>query len=124
MEQREPTEPNLTPAGQLFDLQPLDENLETEQLTTLLESNDVRIIRVVIPGGRNVPRHESEGVSILHCLQGRVELRTPAGKSIVDAGQLICLMRGEPFSIYGVENSALLVTIVRPKLGPNVKVMG
>jgi quercetin dioxygenase-like cupin family protein len=112
------------PAGHLIELQPIGESLGSEFTTTLIESNGVRIIRIVVPSGRNVPRHVGAGESILHCLEGCVELRTRDGKSAVKAGQLIYLRSDEPFSIYGIENSSLLLTVVKPKAGPNVEVVG
>jgi quercetin dioxygenase-like cupin family protein len=118
------TDSSATPIAQLIELKPPRTELEKEHVTPLIETNDFRVIRIVIPSGRNVPKHEAEGEAILQCLEGHVELRIRGGKLAMSAGQLVHLATSEPFSIYGVEDSSLLVTVTKPKEGPNVKVVG
>jgi hypothetical protein len=40
------------------------------------------------------------------------------------AGQLLYLVMNEPFSIQGVQHASVLVTIIRPKEGVHVELVG
>jgi hypothetical protein len=50
----------------------------------------------------------------MHCLEGRVAC-TALGKTIMlEAGALIDLPAGKPYSIQGIEDASLLLTILAP----------
>ena len=90
----------------------------------MVKTANVEIIHVVILAGETIPRHEAQGEIVFHCLEGQVSLFA-LGKTLeLRAGQLFYFSINEPFSIRATERSSLLVTIIAPKLGPSVELIG
>ncbi len=84
--------------------------------TTLLETDAVKIVRLVVPRGREIPPHTAPGSLIVQCLAGRVEL-TALGKALELRGdQLLFLPAGERHSLKAIEDAVLLLTIVRERI--------
>ena len=96
----------------------------TRQKALLVKTVNVEIIHVVIPAGETIPTHEAQGEIILHCLEGRVSLSALEKTLELKAGQLFYFCINEPFSIQGIEQDSLLVTMVTPKLGQSAKLIG
>jgi quercetin dioxygenase-like cupin family protein len=84
----------------------------------------VEILRVFIPASETVPNYEAQGELILHCLEGAVQLDALGTPHELVAGKLVYLSVQEPFSLRGVENSVLLVTVLTPQRGPKVELLG
>ena len=83
--------------------------------TTLVKTNDLELIRLVLPAGKEIPTHKAPGEITVQCLEGRVAF-TVDGKGLeLTAGQLLCLGAGEPHAVRGIEDSSLLVTLLLNK---------
>jgi len=117
------TKPLVKP-GETVDVRRLGAGLATRQKTLLVKTVNVEIIHVVIPGGETIPTHEAQGEIVLHCLEGRVSLVAFGKTHELEAGQLFYFCINEPFSIHGIEQASLLVTIIAPKLGQSVELIG
>jgi quercetin dioxygenase-like cupin family protein len=115
--------PHVLP-GQLVDVAPLETRIESERVTVLLKTDAVEILRVFIPAGESVPTYEAQGQVILHCLEGAVRLSAVGAPHGLGAGKLVHLVVQEPFSLVGVENSVLLMTVLTPRSGPKEEVIG
>jgi quercetin dioxygenase-like cupin family protein len=107
---------------QSVEVQPLGRALATTML--LVKTNDVEVTQVIVPTGTGIPTHEARGETVLHCLVGRVLLTAVREQHELRAGQLLYLLINEPFSIHGMQDSSLLLTIILPKQGPNVEFIG
>jgi quercetin dioxygenase-like cupin family protein len=114
----------LAEPGEIVDLRPLEAAFETQRNTLLVKTSDVKIIQLSIPAGANVPTHEAQGEIILHCVEGRALLTALGDAHDLNAGQLLYLRLNEPFSIHGIEDTSLLVTIIASKRGPGVELIG
>lgn len=114
----------LAEPGQIVDLRPLRAELGTVRTATLVKTADMEIIQVVVPVGQVIPTHEAQGQVVLHCLEGRVSLAALGETHELQTGQLLYFRANEPFTIHGIELSSLIVTIVAPKLGPGVELIG
>jgi len=117
------TTPLATP-GDMVDLHPSTMSLDGKQLTVLVKTQDVEIIQLLIPKGSSIPTYQAEGEIILHCVEGRVSLAVLGEPHELRAGQLLYLALNEPFSIEGLEQASVLATIIAPKQGPNVELIG
>jgi quercetin dioxygenase-like cupin family protein len=114
----------LVKPGETVDVRRLGAGMGTTQKTLLVKTVNVEIIHVVIPAGETIPTHEAQGEIILHCLEGRVSLAALGKTHELQAGQLFYFCIDEPFSIQGVEQTSLLVTIIAPKHGQTVELIG
>jgi len=117
------SEPLVEP-GQIIDLRPLGAIFDTDQNTLLVKTDGVKMFQQIIPAGRTIPTHEAEGEMIVHCVEGRASLTALGEEHYLQAGQLLYLHINEPFSIQGIEDTSLLMTIISAKRGSTVELIG
>ena len=122
--QRPPMSEPLAEPGEIVDLQPLDAAFDTQRNTLLVKSNDVKVIQLIVPKGEKIPTHEAQGEIIVHCIEGQASLTALGESHDLKAGQLLYLHVNEPFSIQGIDDASLLITIIAAKRGSNVKQIG
>jgi quercetin dioxygenase-like cupin family protein len=101
--------------GEIVDVRPLGSALASFQTTTLLRAEQVEVIRLVVPAGKEIAEHKAKGEIVVQCLEGKVAF-TACGKTHdLEAGKLLYLPTGEPHTVKGIENASLLLTILLPK---------
>lgn len=110
--------------GDVIDVRPLGTMPETRQKTVLVKTTDVEIARLFIPAGEQIPTYEAQGEIIVHCLDGHLRLDAVGESHELRAGQLLYLSVNEPFSMRSIANSLLLLSIVLPKKGQSVELIG
>jgi quercetin dioxygenase-like cupin family protein len=101
--------------GEIVDVRPLGSALASAQTHTLVRAEQVEVIRLVVPAGKEIPEHKAKGEVIVHCLEGRVTFTAYGKTQTLEAGHLLYLPTGEPHSVKGIENASLLVTVLLPK---------
>lgn len=107
-------------AGEIVDLQPLGSRLKEARTTALVKAERFEAIRLVVRAGTEIDRHQVPGPITLHCLEGRVRLGLDSADLELAAGQWLFLEGGAPHSVTGIEDSALLLTILfEPPAGPD-----
>jgi quercetin dioxygenase-like cupin family protein len=99
-------------SGEVIDLRPLCEVLAHAVTSTLVKTDRLEVIRLVVPAGKDIPPHQVAGEITVQCLEGRVAFT--AGGTIRDlvAGQMLYLAGNEPHSLRGIEDASVLVTIL------------
>ena len=116
-------EPIANPGLTAF-VEPLATAGETSRKTTLVKTPQVEIIQLMVPAGRDVPTHQAQGEVVIHCLEGRVSM-CAAGKTYdLQPGQLLHLSLDDQFSIRGIDNASVLVTLIAAKTGGSVELIG
>ncbi len=103
---------------QVVNVRPLGTELSRAKTTTLLKTNAMQLIRLIVPAGKEISSHEASGEVLVQCLEGRVGFTAGGKTHELSAGQLLYLSCGEPHSLRGIENSSLLVTILSSKSMP------
>jgi quercetin dioxygenase-like cupin family protein len=98
--------------GEVIDVRPLGAQLQTAKTTTLLETDGLKVVRLVVPAGKEIPSHRAPGEITVQCLEGRVVFRAGATDHELAAGQLLHLAAHEEHALRGVADASLLVTIV------------
>ncbi len=79
---------------------------------TLLGNECLKVVRLSVPAGKQVAEHTAPGALLLHCLAGRVKFIAEGEQTELAAGQLVFLPPGARHSLEGIEDAALLLTIV------------
>lgn len=110
--------------GDLFEIRPVEANPVISETATLLKTDDLEMIRLVVPAGRDVPTHELQGDIVIHCLEGRVSVAAMGQVQSLLAGQLVHFQANEPISVQGMEDAVLLVTIVHRRSGEHAELIG
>uniref|UniRef100_A0A7C2P7A3 Cupin domain-containing protein n=1 Tax=Schlesneria paludicola TaxID=360056 RepID=A0A7C2P7A3_9PLAN len=70
-------------------------------------------MRLHVNAGTHVPTYEAQGEMTILCVQGRVSVEFASSSSDLSSGQLLYLLTNEPFSLFGQEESSLLITVLR-----------
>lgn len=102
----------------------LESELKRAQLATLIETLHLKVLQVSVPAGGTIPTHRFPGEAIVHCLQGRVWLLSSEERYDLHAGQLLYYSSEAPFSVLGIEDSSLLVTVARHEEGETTDLVG
>lgn len=98
-------------SGEVIDIRPLGPALAQTKTTTLVKTNVLEIIRLVIPSGKDIPEHRAHGEITVQCLEGRVAITTGSTTRDLAAGHILYLSAEEPHSLHGLEDASVLVTI-------------
>jgi quercetin dioxygenase-like cupin family protein len=103
------------PHAQLLDviaIGPLGPALPDAVSTSLIKTDRLQLLHLVLPARRDVPQHHVADECTIHCLEGDVELQMPGGARRLAPGQLVVLPAGQPYSLSARADSALLMTLL------------
>jgi quercetin dioxygenase-like cupin family protein len=106
--------PNAKP-GEFVDVRPLGSALPSAQTATLVRAEQVEVIRLVVPAGKEISEHKAKGEIFVQCLEGKVAFTAFGKTQNLEAGKLLYLPTGEPHRVKGIENTSLLLTILLSK---------
>jgi quercetin dioxygenase-like cupin family protein len=106
------------PHAALFDVvnvAPLGEKLIDTFSTSLIKTDQLQLLHLVLPAREDQPEHHVDQQCVIHCLEGDVEVVTPAGSRRLGAGELVVLPARQKHSVRARADSALLVTLLLDK---------
>jgi quercetin dioxygenase-like cupin family protein len=95
----------------IVDVRPLGALFDEAKTSTLVKTNQLELIRLVLPAGKEISEHQVVGEITVQCLEGQVELTSNDVTRSLSAGQLVFLAGGHKHSLRALENSSLLLTI-------------
>ena len=98
--------------GEVIDVRPLGAGLATAKTSTLLKTEMVEIIRLVMVTGKVLAEHKAPGEITVHCLEGKIAFTALGQAHELTAGQLWYLPAGEPHSVQCLEDASFLLTIL------------
>lgn len=98
--------------AQLIDLAPLADGSTDSPSTSLIKTEQLQLLHMVLHAGQCLPEHKVAGELLLQCLAGRVRLSLPGIEMPLAAGQLTVLRGGEPHALLAEQDSCLLLTLV------------
>jgi len=102
--------PHVAP-GQVIDLlAPLD-GQPSENSFALFKSEQLELIRLVLPAGKSFRSHHVDGEVILQCLAGAIDVDIEGRSQILRAGQLLHLDGGVEHGMIGLDDASALLTI-------------
>lgn len=101
--------------GQLIDVQPLGDQLNESRTVALFKSDDLEVMRLVMPAGKAMPSHWVKGEITVHCLEGEIDLTSNGKTQRMKACQMVWLEGGVEHALTAIQNSSLLLTIALRK---------
>jgi|SRR6185312_5181285 len=107
--------------GQVIDVRPLGAALASTQTNTLIRTTEFEVIRLIVPSGKQIQEHKAKGDIVVHCLEGEVAFTVAGSTQNLHAGELLFLRTGEPHSVMGIEDSSILLTVLLPRKGTEVR---
>lgn len=114
----------LAEPGEVVDLNRCTTTPDANQISVLVQSQDVKIVRLSITAGSTIPTYEAAGEIIIHCLEGRMSVVARGESQELTSGQLVYFALNEAFSIHADELAVVLATVIVPKQGANVRLIG
>ncbi|MES2229451.1 MAG: cupin domain-containing protein [Burkholderiaceae bacterium] len=96
----------------VIDVRPLGTGLRDAVTTSLLKTEALQLMRLVLPAGRGLPTHSVPGAITVLCLEGEAVVVTPSRTCTLQAGRLVMLAGGEPHAVEAVTDASLLVTVL------------
>jgi quercetin dioxygenase-like cupin family protein len=99
-------------SGDIIDIRPVGDALAGMKTAALIKTAALEVIRMVVPAGKDVPEHAAPGDITVQCLEGAVDFSNGGGTRRLAAGQMLYLAKGTLHALRGVEDAAVLVTIV------------
>ncbi|HYF41645.1 MAG TPA: cupin domain-containing protein [Ramlibacter sp.] len=91
---------------------PLGPNLRDAVSTSLIKTDRVQLLHLVLPAHRDQPEHHVDQECTIHCLEGDVEVVTPGGTRRLRAGNLVLLPARQKHSLRARTDCAVLVTLL------------
>ena len=102
----------LAASNEVVSVGPLGPDLAATKTSTLLKTEHMQVIRLVVPAGKEIPAHHAPGEITVQCIEGRVAFTASGKTQELGPGQLIYLTAGETHALRGIEDASLLVTIL------------
>ncbi|MDD5248139.1 MAG: cupin domain-containing protein [Rhodocyclaceae bacterium] len=102
-------------SGEVIDLRPLGAPLAETQSITLVRDAQLKLMRLVLPAGKELHEHAVDGPITMHCLEGAVDVTTQGSCTTLRGGELMYLAAKVPHALRAVADSSMLVSIVLPK---------
>jgi|KBSMisStandDraft_5_1062788.scaffolds.fasta_scaffold1189205_1 quercetin dioxygenase-like cupin family protein len=96
----------------VIDIRPLGSALRDAVSTSLLKTDRIQLLHLVLPARRDIAEHHVGDECTIHCLEGDVEIQMPGGVRRLGPGQLVVLPAGQPYSLSARVDSAVLMTLL------------
>ena len=96
----------------VIDIRPLGAALQDAVSTSLLKTDRLQLLHLVLPARRNVPQHHVDDECTLHGLEADLDVDMPGGARRLGPGQLVVLPAGQPSSLGARVDSAVLMTLL------------
>jgi quercetin dioxygenase-like cupin family protein len=99
-------------SGQLIDVRPFGAKMTETVSHALFKTDQLELMRLVLPRGKGMPDHKVPGAVTIQCLEGKVELSAHGKSQTLQPGELVYLAGGEPHALHAVEDASVLLTIL------------
>jgi len=102
---------------QIVDIRPLGVSaiISSRAKRTLLKTDDMEVVRLALQMRQTVSESMAQGETLFQCLEGKVAITASGKTRMLETGSLLYLPRGEAFTVEGIEDASLLMTILMPK---------
>ena len=98
--------------GEVVDMRPLGSALSSKSTWTIVKTDSLEVIRIVMSAGKELPAHKVPGEITVLCLEGEVEFGVGNLKRELTAGQFLYLAGDSEHSLRARQDSSVLVTIL------------
>ena len=98
-------------SGEVIDIGPLGDRIVNSPTMTLVKTDQLEIIRLMLPAGKEIADHKVAGPVTVQCLEGQIEFHMQHKSLSLERGQLIYLEGNQVHSLKGVQDASVLVTI-------------
>ena len=86
-------------SGEVIDIRPLGSRLKESITSTLIKTDNVEVLRLIVPAGSSIERHQSPGEITVQCLEGHVIFDAGGTDREMLAGDMLFLQGGVPHAL-------------------------
>jgi quercetin dioxygenase-like cupin family protein len=104
--------------GEIVGVRPLGAGIVQAKTTTLIKTKNLEVIRLVLPRGKHIPRHEAPAEVTIQCLEGRIRMDLDGRIVELSAGDLLYLNERASHDVRALEDSSVLATLRLPHEQP------
>ena len=106
--------PHAKPA-EVIDIRPLGTKIDGTRTSTLVKTDSLEVIRLVLLAGKEIKPHQVPGEITVFCLEGNVVFQAGDSEFELTAGELTYLAGSVEHALRAIKDSSLLVTILLHK---------
>ncbi|QGZ40670.1 quercetin dioxygenase-like cupin family protein [Pseudoduganella flava] len=99
-------------SGQVIALQHAGEDVTQFSSIALAKTDEIELIRLVLPAGKTMPEHWVKGEITLQCLSGEIAVDAHGRTATLHGGEMLYLAGATPHAVRAVADSVALLTIV------------
>ena len=99
-------------SGERIPLQRGDDDIAHFTSVALAKTDNMELIRLVLPKERAMPEHMVEGEITLQCLEGEIVCNAHGNSTVLAPGEMMFLLGGVPHSVQANVDSVALLTIL------------
>lgn len=101
--------------GEVIDVKPLGAKIADTKTSTLLKTDLLEVLRMVLPAGKKIAEHRAPSEITVQCLEGHVKFTSGGRSHDLTAGSLLYLSDTEPHALEAMQDSSVLVTLLLKK---------
>lgn len=98
-------------SGEVASVRPLGHQLAAATTSAILKAGQLEVMRVVLPAGKSMREHQTQGEATVQCLEGAVEFHAGDSVQLLQPGDFVHLAPRSPHALKAVQHSSLLLTI-------------
>lgn len=98
--------------GEVIDVRPLGAALANSRTTTLIKTERLEVVRLVMATGKEIAEHKAPGEITVQCLEGKIAFTSLGKTTELSAGEMLYLPPQEPHSVRCIDDASLLLTIL------------
>ena len=98
-------------SGDALDIRPLGPKLLASQTIALFKSENLEVMRLVLPKDKVMPMHSVRGDITLQCIEGSILVVVDGQTKLLAAGHMMYLSGSVEHSLKAVADASVLVTI-------------
>lgn len=99
-------------SGEVINLETLKGSMNVDSSYALVKTNDMEVIRMALPEGKNVDEHSVDGEISVQCLKGNIIFSVDDKSVELSKDDWLYLKKKQSFSYSVKEDTILLVTIL------------
>lgn len=99
-------------SGEVINLETLKGDMNVDASYALVKTEDMEVIRMALPEGKEITEHSVKGEMSIQCLRGNIRFRVGNVVRNLSADDWMFLEREQVFSYTVTSNTILLVTIL------------
>lgn len=99
-------------SGEIINLEMLKGDMQVDASYALIKTEDMEVIRMALPAGKDIDEHHLDGEVSIQCLKGHIQFHIDDSVLDLKPEDWVFLQKKQPFSYTAKEDTILLATIL------------